>query len=296
MTFEEIMETLRKVKANGKLVIFVGSGISKNSGMPTWGQLVREYAVRLNYAHMVLTTDDYIRVPQYFYCIDDSPNHEEYYRILRQCFDVPAKPNIINQLISDLRPTHIITTNYDKLQEETRHNYEIITSDKDLLRGVGGKHYIVKMHGDIDDLEHIVVKEDDYLQYNHTHRLLEVFLQSLLIDHTFLFVGYSLNDYNLKTFISWIDYLGETMEVRQDMHKNFLVTDSITEEEDYLNAYYNQKGIEVINLNRLPKELDEEARKVPLKDPIGQKTYVVLKELKTRIRENDAATLEKKNA
>ena len=41
-------------------------------------------------------------------------------------------------------------------------------------------------------------------------------IKSLLIDHTFLFVGYSLNDYNLKMFLSWIDYLGHEKKVKEN--------------------------------------------------------------------------------
>lgn len=79
------------------------------------------------------------------------------------------------------------------------------------------------MHGDIDYIREIVFKEDDYLQYSETHRLMEIFIKSLLIDHIFLFIGYSLNDYNLNTFVSWIDYIAKEMNVKESMHKNFFI-------------------------------------------------------------------------
>ena len=67
--------------------------------------------------------------------------------------------------------------------------------------------YIIKMHGDVLHPETIVLKEKDYLDYSQNHVLIELFVKALLADHTILFLGYSLNDYNIKLIISWINYL-----------------------------------------------------------------------------------------
>lgn len=136
-----------------------------------------------------------------------------------------AKPNIINKLINEIHPKHIVTTNYDKLIDEVAEGYEVITADKDFFKAKGNS-YLIKMHGDIDDVRNIVFKEDDYLQYSETHRVMEVFLKSLLIDHVFLFVGYSLNDYNLNTFTSWIDYIAQEMNIKESIHKNYFLSSS----------------------------------------------------------------------
>ena len=42
MTFYEMIEDMSLALNREKLVIFVGAGVSKNSGLPTWGQLVQE--------------------------------------------------------------------------------------------------------------------------------------------------------------------------------------------------------------------------------------------------------------
>ena len=42
-----------------------------------------------------------------------------------------------------------------------------------------GRNYIIKMHGDIDDIENIVLKEDDYLNYSQNHIIIETFIKSL---------------------------------------------------------------------------------------------------------------------
>lgn len=291
---KENITNIQRAIANEKLVIFVGAGVSKNSGVPTWGHIVREYAKKLNYTQCLVchfkndncdrtcqhkyrfSTDEYIKIPQYFYSHDSSDCHQDYYAVLQKEFDKDFQPNILNDLIVSLEPEHIITTNYDHLLDH--YDYEVITSDRDLLKA-NSNHYVIKMHGDIDDLENIVFKEDDYLRFSHTHTLIELYIKSLLIDHTFLFIGYSLNDYNLKMFLSWIDYLGHEKNVQENMHMNYLITCDIAPQQDYLVSYYKQKHIQVINLNNLDDDLLNEARLVPLDDEIGQKTYVCLQKL-----------------
>lgn len=105
---------------------------------------------------------------------------------------------------------------------------------------------------------------------------METLLKSLLIDHIFLFVGYSLNDYNLKTFVSWIDYIAKEMQVRQEMHRNYLFSSSLHAGKEYLRKYYEGKGLEVIDLYQLPKDVDDHALNIPLSDELGRKTYAVL--------------------
>ena len=147
--------------------------------------------------------------------------------------------------------------------DQVAEGYQVIREDRDLLTGKSPR-YLLKLHGDIRHPGKMVFKEDDYLQYSETHRLMETFLKSLLIDHTFLFVGYSLNDYNLKTFVSWIDYIASQMHVKQEMHRNYFLSSSRQVGRDYLHKYYEGKGLEVIGLYRLPPEVDARAQEVDL--------------------------------
>lgn len=274
-----MIEEMKKSLENKKLVIFVGAGVSKNSGIPTWGQMVRTFAEQLDYPVKRLSTDEYIRIPQYYYGVDDSDSHKNYYDLLRKVIQPAAKPNILNELIAEIKPKHIVTTNYDKLMDMVVKDYAIIRQDKDLLRAEAN-HYLIKMHGDIDNVEDIVFKEADYLQYSETHRLMETFLKSLLIDHVFLFVGYSLNDYNLNTFTSWIDFIAQEMNVKKEMHKNFFLSSSNHAGREYLRKYYEDKGLQVIDIYDLPPEVMLRAEEIPLEEELGRRTYAVLELLK----------------
>lgn len=276
MTFYEMIEDMALALEREKLVIFVGAGVSKNSGLPTWGQMVQVFAEKIGYPMKGrLATEEYIKIPQYHYCLDESEGHAEYYALIRSMIPEDARPNLLDELIVSLRPKHIVTTNFDTLLDQVARDYQIIREDKDLLTGISA-HYLLKLHGDIRHPEKLVFKEDDYLQYSETHRLMETFLKSLLIDHVFLFMGYSLNDYNLKTFVSWIDYIAKEMQVKQKMHRNYFISSSLHAGKGYLQKYYEEKGLEVIDLHRLPQKLETWAGQVGLPDELGRKTYAVL--------------------
>ena len=75
-----------------------------------------------------------------------------------------------------------------------------IIEDKDICNPKKNNNYIIKLHGDIDKLSTIVLKEQDYLGFSETHKLIEPFFKLILAGYTILFIGYSLNDYKAYEF------------------------------------------------------------------------------------------------
>ena len=271
---------IRKARDNNKLVIFVGAGISKNSNLPSWSELVKELAEKIQYVPYIknketykFSTDEYLKIPQYAF--DKDP--DDYYQTLTNILKVPTKSNSLNEMIIKLLPNHIITTNYDKLIENTDDlnniQYKVVSSDKDLLISQGD-HYIIKMHGDVEDLYNIVLKENDYLNYTNNHILIETFIKSLLVDHTFLFVGYSLNDYNLKQIMSWIDYLSSKELVSEFRHKNFIIQHGKPNE--YEVEYWENKKLSIIDSSTLDKHLIEKYKQDDLGEEVANSLYACL--------------------
>ena len=108
------------------------------------------------------------------------------------------------------------------------------------------------MHGDISQLDTIVLKEQDYLEYSQKHILVELFVKALLSDHTILFLGYSLNDYNIKLIISWINYLRSQ---NKDTIKGTIIGYIVLDEESIdstTTSYFKKNNIEVLNICKLP--------------------------------------------
>jgi len=297
MTFNEKIKELRKAREDNRLIIFVGSGISSNSGIPTWSGLIKRFAMELGYDNCKkcnfvdnacpkticpyryeFSQDEYLKIPQYFFDNDESLNHSKYFGVINESLSKKSNPNPLHDIIMKLNPRHIITTNYDKLIEDTQSPnsllYKVIIEDKDLLTQISC-NYIIKMHGDIEKTDTIVLKESDYLNYQQKHILIETYIKSLLIDNTFLFIGYSLNDYNLKLIINWIEYLSKEHNVKENRPKNFIVQYNNEPTMDYLEKYFFENNIDIISTYDLPKELNKNILKVEL-DEKGKDIYKIL--------------------
>lgn len=272
MDWIESIEEIKKSQESDRLIIFVGAGVSANSGLPSWSQLIKDIAQKIEYKgacdkceHICnvpdrcnkrqYTSEEYLKIPELFYQKDVSENHSDYYDFIKKELSSDAKTNQIDKEILNILPHHIITTNYDNLLETAdspnSRLYSVVCEDKDLLSNANAR-YILKMHGDLMKEKTIVLKESDYINYEQTHILISTFIRSLLINYTFLFVGYSLNDYNLKLIIGWINYLANQYEV-SERPKNILVQYEEPSESD--NTYYALRNIHIIDLHSVPDEL-----------------------------------------
>lgn len=274
MDHRELLNYIRlfRNKANtDKLIVFVGAGVSCNvANMPSWNDLIRKMAKSIKYSRCAAcrkkekdcektckfkdtySTDEYLKIPQYVY----NKNKKLYNQVL--CDNIQHDPTIdapLSNAIIDLTPAHIITTNYDKLLENChsvqKDNYEVVVSDRDLLNAKKNK-YIIKMHGDIDEPDTIILKEADYLEYTQKHVLIEMFIKSLLTDHTILFLGYSMSDYNVKLIMSWINYIRSQNKALDKRTKFAYIALDQKKIASNLCKYFERNNIGVVNLNQMP--------------------------------------------
>ena len=282
-------------KSNAKkLIIFVGAGVSCNvANMPDWNNLINEMAKVIKFSRCdtckkkekgcdktcklkeVYSNDEFLKIPQYVF----NKNQKKYYKVLEA--NIKHSPNIdapISNAILDLAPAHVITTNYDKLLENCKSvqkdNYDVIVYDKDLLN-TKSNSYIIKMHGDISDAKTIVLKESDYLEYSQNHVLIEMFVRSLLTDHTILFLGYSLNDYNIKLIISWINYIrSQNNSFDKDVKFGYIVLDDKKINKNQ-KKYFEKNNIGVVNLYNMPLIEDNRISNIPYDK--GKRLYSFLR-------------------
>lgn len=273
----EDISQIRKALENNKLIIFVGAGVSANSNLPTWKELVNKFAKKLNIPINSISNDDFLKIAQYMF----EANSELYYEIINGTLNIEAKSNPINDMILEILPNHIITTNYDKLLESSTNvnvnSYNVVSNDQELLTS-SNDHYILKMHGDIENINQIVLKEDDYLNYSSDRILTETYIKSLLVDHTFLFIGYSLNDYNLKLIMSWIEFLSTKENVKDVRHKNFIF--NANQVEDYEEKYWINKNLKIITGSKISEELLEKYSSNEITHIDGKKLYTFLRLIK----------------
>ena len=130
------------------------------------------------------------------------------------------------------------------------------------------------MHGDIDDIQNIVLKEDDYLNYSQNHIIIETFIKSLLIDKTFLFVGYSLNDNNLKLIMSYIDFFVKEKRI-ENRQPHYLVVDKIKDCAHDI-SYWKNKGVELVDLSQISDYMIDNSNCANISNDTGKKLYAFL--------------------
>ena len=110
-----------------------------------------------------------------------------------------------HQIATRLPLAKILTTNFDTLLEDAMSQPKRVlnqTRIPELLHALQKREFcVVHVHGEVDESRSIVLAADDYRalkkdkQFNH-------YFQTLAATHTFLFVGYSLQDSDLLLFLS----------------------------------------------------------------------------------------------
>lgn len=238
---DRYIDFLAEELQNGKLVVFVGAGVSMNSGLPSWSFLVKKYAEYLGIEKENYTSEEMLEIPEIFY------NHFgkiKYYNILEKIFEKNYKFNSIHESLENLQLNYIITTNYDDLIENKlneTNEYDIIKKEEELAYSKSNK-MIIKMHGDIEN-RNIVLKKSDYDRYEQNFPLITTFVKSLFTTNTVLFIGYSLNDINVKNIMKWIsDILNE--DFRRVYLVDFEKTNDITKYNDKKNKLVNRISLQ----------------------------------------------------
>lgn len=204
----ELIDTLAE-EFGQDTILFVGSGVSVQSGLPKWNSLIswlREYTLSqggcIELANTFLDKKDYTRATNAlvyelekigktlanFFIDYDGCN------IFRE-----AEPNETHQLISSLPTNSIITPNYDLLLEKIYNNKLKVVhrGDVELISKIEYtdlKDFLFKYHGCISKPEQIVLDHNDYIKEIHGNSLEVDCLRHLIQSRTIVFIGAGLDD------------------------------------------------------------------------------------------------------
>ena len=244
MSYKSHLEKIQEAKNDNKLVFFIGSGMSKNVGLPDWGELIDELKKDLN-----TTEEDYLKIAQLYFL---EFGEYEYLKKIKSFFpseniDIQRRHSLLVKLF----PQNIITTNWDILIEKAIDDemalYDIVRNDRELINTTSNRK-LIKMHGDIE-IGNIVFREDDYLEYSQKFPLVENYVKSILSTNTVVFLGYSYNDINLKYITKWIQ---NSSKVRPPAYMIVFKEDKTQEK------YFKNYGISVLNISDKDKFKDKD--------------------------------------
>ncbi|PAT01139.1 hypothetical protein CI105_08395 [Candidatus Izimaplasma bacterium ZiA1] len=204
---------------NDEASLFIGAGISIGSGYVNWKELLTEIADEIGLD--IDEEDDLIELAQFHKNENDS--RELLNKKLIKEFTRDVVSNKTHNLLSEMEIDEYWTSNYDTLLEDTfkndGFNVEAKRSTADLARKYPRiDKTVYKMHGDIGSPENAVLVKDDYETYSVKWKDFSLLFQSALIKKTFLFIGFSFDDPNLKYLLGRIKML-----MGEDARKHYCI-------------------------------------------------------------------------
>lgn len=199
---KDVPKTLLEDFVENKVIPFVGAGFSKNAILPNglaapdWNELGKKVA-------------DYIPDYEYANAIDALSLFETHFsrvklmELLSKMLHVnELKPGDAHRSFCNVFFDTICTTNFDFLLEhtlqETRRPHSIIVSEDRLPIDTHEKTKLIKLHGDFNHPERMVVTERDYDLFLEKNKVLATYTSNLFITKTLLLVGYSFEDTDIR--------------------------------------------------------------------------------------------------
>ena len=241
-----IPKPLLKDFLDHKVIPFIGAGFSKNAdipnglSMPDWNELGK------------LAADE---IPDYNYAndaIDALSYYEDLYSraklvelLMKELHFGKIQPGATYKAFCDLfTGTTICTTNFDSLIEDTmillqRPVSVIVTKDR-LAIGSNDESKIIKLHGDFNHPDKMVITEHDYDVYLEQNPIFSTYIANLFITNTMLLIGYSLDDNDFRSIWQIINSrLGSMAQPA------YCITVGASPEKI---ARYKRRNIKIINL------------------------------------------------
>ena len=230
--YDDELEYLKEQIAAHECILFLGSAIHvppppeltqynylPDKAPPVGSQLSKILAEKSDYPGADWWNLQ--RVSQYF----ETEKKSRYLLVneIKEAVDKDREPSPILRMLADLEFPIVITTNYDQLYEKAveqkakaeniadPYQLSIYNPNTNKAKTVDcpqnpdpKKPYILKIHGDVDKRESIVLTDEDYIQFvlrmsdKSPHNPFGQNVLAHLIKWPTLFVGYSLMDYNLR--------------------------------------------------------------------------------------------------
>lgn len=241
MTINEIIKSAIQ-KTGHHPFLFVGSGISKRYlGAEKWDELLKLFCTEFSnnefqynvYANQVDEEDYYGQQPAIAYLLEKDYNHEvltaDKYNDFRNkhkaklqnkvsalkiaisehlseyCLPVENDELELLNKLSKRSISGVITTNYDMLLDTLFPKFDIYIGQEELIfSNITGIGEIYKIHGSVTDAESLVLTSKDYENFERKSAYLISKLLTIFLEYPIIFLGYSLNDRNIRNIFATI--------------------------------------------------------------------------------------------
>ncbi|MBM7245177.1 SIR2 family protein [Rhodococcus fascians] len=191
---------LAELITGGDVALLLGAGVSISAGLPTWDSLLSQLK---NTLLPDLDPEEFSELgvlDRAQMLANSSPSKALGHSVSNLIKSAGAKkPTLSHCLLASLNVAKVVTTNYDSLYEDAFNAAHRSASISVLPRGdvVANQPWLLKMHGDVEDPDSIVLSRRDFVQYDAERRPLGSIVQSLMSTGHLVVIGASMTDDNV---------------------------------------------------------------------------------------------------
>ena len=284
----QLPDEVRQAGQDGKLVFFVGAGISRLHRLPSWRGLAERVLEDLrekgciNYSDME-QLNAFLSPRQILSIAKSISKTKEVELEIEKHFDNPSEAEGIYNIINSIGCV-CVTTNYDTLlvpqaspptdetqrRERAERVYARERIDRSCLDRPGT---IIHLHGCKEEPNSMVITTKDYLEH-YSQENIQEFLKGLFADKTVVFLGYGLDEMEILESIFRHGEADKSEAHKSQEVKHFIIEGFFLSQQpiyENLHKYYDETfGVKLLGYIR--DDEDYSAIKGTLEEWAGQIT------------------------
>ena len=201
MTPPDPYADFKKHLADGEATAFVGAGLSVGAGLPGWYDLIADLSARIGYKlapREWATGDALIDAAQAY--VNSQGLHGLISHLKDRLDATSVQPSAAHRALARLPISLVFTANFDDLLErafrEAGRRVEVVVRDSSIpfIRRGPGTVSIVKLYGDLDQPDTIVLARQQYESYFLQRPQMVKLLETELARSDTLYLGWSGSD------------------------------------------------------------------------------------------------------
>ena len=273
---EDQADRLAALARAGQLALFMGAGMGVTAGLPSWSELLEDLAQRVGLEAAgdlstlgPLDSAELLRRAADRKELQKEPTERRKYPLGDHVADAIGNRSryaLSHALLAALDVDQAITTNFDKLYEmavrEIRQTepFVVLPETNAAPAGVadGRRPWLLKLHGDVDQPQDIVLDRRSFVRYDARWRPLGGVLQTTLLTKHLLVVGASMTDDNV------IRLIHEVAELNEQPGKERSFGTVLTLRADPLRAQLWEPELEYIDLGNADGDLVKAGRELEI--------------------------------
>lgn len=264
--------------ARRRCMLFLGAGVAASAINPAgkrpqeWKEFLKA-AVDLIHAPQKKTDInnliDQNKLLLALQAINDEADPGDYHALLNTNFnDATFEPSELHKVVFNLDSRLVITTNFDKIYEKhcltaSTEGFKVIPYYSDSLGDEirSDTRLIIKAHGSIDEISHMVFTKAQYHAAKEKHASFYAILKALLLTNTCIFIGCGMDDPDVLLLLEEVRITANPNRphyalLREGSHTSFVKKD--------LASAYNVRSLEygpnhadlVTDLQELQAQID----------------------------------------